>query len=168
MLRCFGPLLSAVWLLSAIGALLDWAFPPNLVRLVTVGTEIQDRHFRTFALLPAPTGVWRFRTDVERVAPVMRDLLIAVEDRRFHYHPGVDPIALGRAAVQFCWYGHVVSGGSTLAMQAARLLEPRPRTMRSKLIEIARALQLRLRFGKIGILDIWLTLAPYGDRKSVV
>ncbi len=162
MSRCFAPLLSALWLLAAIGALLDWACPPNLGRLVTVGAEIQDRNLRTFALLPAPNGVWRFRTDVERVAPVMRDLLIAVEDRRFRYHPGVDPIALGRAVVQAAWYGRVVSGGSTLAMQAARLLEPRPRTVRSKLIEIARALQLRMRYGQTGILDIWLTLAPFG------
>ncbi len=162
MSRCFAPLLSALWLLAAIGALLDWACPPNLVRLSTVGTEIQDRHGRTFALLPAPNGVWRFRTDVERVAPVMRDLLIAVEDRRFRYHPGVDPIALGRAVVQAAWYGRVVSGGSTLAMQAARLLEPRPRTVRSKLIEIVRALQLRMRYGQTGVLDIWLTLAPFG------
>ena len=58
--------------------------------------------------------------------------------------------------------GHVVSGGSTLAMQAARLLEPRPRTLRSKLIEMARALQLEARFGRHGVLDIWLTLAPFG------
>ena len=58
--------------------------------------------------------------------------------------------------------GHVVSGGSTLAMQAARLLEPRPRTLRSKLIEIARAVQLEARYGRQGVLDIWLTLAPFG------
>ena len=162
MSRCFASLVSAFWLLAAIGALVDWACPPDLTRLVIVGTEIQDRHHRTLALLPAPNGVWRFRTDVERVSPVMRDLLIAVEDRRFHYHPGVDPIALGRAVVQLGWYGRVVSGGSTLAMQAARLLEPRPRTVRSKLIEIGRALQLRMRYGPSGILDIWLTLAPFG------
>ena len=90
------------------------------------------------------------------------NLLIAVEDRRFWYHPGVDPVALARAAIQFARAGHVVSGGSTLAMQAARLLEPRPRTLRAKLIEMARAIQLEARFGRDGILDIWLTLAPFG------
>jgi penicillin-binding protein 1C len=85
-----------------------------------------------------------------------------VEDRRFWYHPGVDPLALLRAAAQFARAGRVVSGGSTLAMQAARLLEPRPRTFRSKLIEIARALQLEARFGRRGVLEIWQTLAPFG------
>ena len=78
------------------------------------------------------------------------------------HHPGVDPIALARAAAQLLRSGHIVSGGSTLAMQAARLLHTRPRTLRSKLIEIARALQLEARSGRRGVLDIWLTLAPFG------
>ena len=56
----------------------------------------------------------------------------------------------------------MVSGGSTLTMQAARLLEPRPRNLRSKAIEIFRALQLEARFSKDEILGIWLTLAPQG------
>ena len=90
------------------------------------------------------------------------DLLIRTEDRRFWSHPGVDPLALARAAGQWVRAGRVVSGGSTLSMQAARLLEPRPRTLRSKLIEAARALQLEWRYGKQGVLGIWLTLAPYG------
>ena len=63
-------------------------------------------------------------------------MLVAAEDRRFRWHPGVDPLALGRAALQWARAGRVVSGGSTLTMQAARLLEPRPRTLRSKAIEI--------------------------------
>ena len=125
------------------------------------GTEVLDRQDRPLALLPAPGGVWRFRC--ERLpSPLLTDLLIAVEDRRFWYHPGVDPLALARATVQFVRTGHVVSGGSTLAMQAARLLEPRPRTLRSKLIEMARAVQLEARYGRQGVLDIWLTLAPFG------
>jgi penicillin-binding protein 1C len=90
------------------------------------------------------------------------NLLITVEDRRFWYHPGVDPIALLRATAQLFLSGRVISGGSTLAMQAARLLEPRPRTVRSKVMEIARAVQLEARYGRRGVLDIWLTLAPFG------
>ncbi len=137
-------------------------FPPDLSRLSTVGTELRDQRSRTLALLPAPGGVWRFRTTPDQVAPVFRDLLITVEDRRFWWHPGVDPLALLRAAWQWARTGRVVSGGSTLSMQAARLLEPRPRTIGSKLIEIARAIQLQARYGKQGVLEIWLTLAPFG------
>ncbi len=146
--------------LAALGALLDRVFPPDLSRLSSVGSEILDRQNRPLALLPAAGGVWRFRPDT--APPLFTDLLIAVEDRRFWDHPGVDPIALARATAQLLRSGHVISGGSTLAMQAARLLEPRPRTIRSKLIEIARALQLEARYGRRGVLDIWLTLAPFG------
>ena len=98
-----------------------------------MGTEVLDRQDRPLALLPAPGGVWRFR--VGTAPTLLTNLLIAVEDRRFWYHPGVDPLALLRATAQMLRTGHVVSGGSTLAMQAARLLEPRPCTLRSKLIE---------------------------------
>ncbi len=143
-----------------MGAALDYTFPPDLSRLSSLGTEILDRHDRPLALLPAAGGVWRFRADT--TPPLLTNLLIAVEDRRFWYHPGVDPVALARATAQLVSSGHIVSGGSTLAMQAARLLEPRPRTLRSKLIEIARAIQLETRFGRQGILKIWLTLAPFG------
>jgi penicillin-binding protein 1C len=150
-------------LLAAVSALaLDRIFPPDLTRMGTLGTEVVDRQGRTLALLPAPGGVWRFEATEARVAPVFRDLLIAVEDRRFRWHPGVDPLALARAAWQFARTGAIVSGGSTLSMQAARLLEPRPRTLRSKAIEIARAVQLEWRYGKEGVLRIWLTLAPFG------
>ncbi len=155
-----GLLPSLCFLLAVIGAGLDYAFPPNLSRLATMGTEVLDRQDRPLALLPAPGGVWRFRASSQ--PPLLTNLLIAVEDRRFWYHPGVDPLALVRATVQLFRSGHVVSGGSTLAMQAARLLEPRPRTLRSKLIELARALQLEAHFGHRGVLDIWLTLAPFG------
>ncbi len=162
LLRPLAPVVSAVWLLAAVGLWLDWMLPPDLSRLAAVGTEVDDAAGRPLALLPAPGGVWRFRVSAGEVSPAMLDLLIAVEDRRFWLHPGVDPVALARAAVQMLRAGRVVSGGSTLAMQAARLLHPRPRTLRSKLIEMARALQLERRFGRAGVLDIWLTLAPFG------
>lgn len=140
---------------------LDRAFPPNLVRLAA-GVEVLDREGRTLSVLPAAGGVWRLATTVEDVPPHLIAMLVAAEDRRFLWHRGVDPAALARASLQWIRAGRVVSGGSTLTMQAARLLEPRPRTLRSKLIEIARALQLEARFSKDEILGIWLTLAPQG------
>ena len=141
---------------------LDRAFPPDLTRLNAAGVEVLDREGRTLSVLPAPGGYWRLRTMPADVAPQLVDLLIASEDRRFRSHPGVDPLALLRAAAQWIRAGRVVSGGSTLTMQAARLLEPRPRTLRSKVIEIFRAFQLEARFSKDEILGIWLTLAPQG------
>jgi penicillin-binding protein 1C len=156
-----------LWVLAAcLGALLlaplalDRLFPPNLTRLHSVGVEVQDREGRILSVLPAPGGFWRLATKPEDVSPILLDLLIAAEDRRFYQHPGVDPLALGRAAGQWLRAGRVVSGGSTLTMQAARLLEPRPRGLRAKAIEIFRAFQLEARFSKRDILSIWLTLAP--------
>ena len=156
-----------LWMLAAcLGALLlaplalDRLFPPNLTRLHSVGVEVQDRKGRILSVLPAPGGFWRLATRPEDVSPILLDLLIAAEDRRFYQHPGVDPLALGRAAGQWLRAGRVVSGGSTLTMQAARLLEPRPRGLRAKAIEIFRAFQLEARFSKRDILSIWLTLAP--------
>jgi penicillin-binding protein 1C len=151
---------SAVLVLAALA--LDRAFPPDLARYRTTGIEVLDREGSTLSLLPAPGGIWRLRTDAHDVPPHLLAMLIAAEDRRFRLHPGVDPLALGRAALQWMRAGRVVSGGSTLTMQVARLLEPRPRTLRSKAIEILRALQLEARFSKDEILGIWLTLAPQG------
>jgi penicillin-binding protein 1C len=123
---------------------------------------VLDRDGRLLALTPAPGGVWRLRTTVDDVDPAFIDRLVAIEDRQFWHHPGVNPLALARAAFQDLRAGHIVSGGSTLTMQVARLLSPRPRTVSAKLIEIARAVQLEWRFSKREILGMWLTLAPYG------
>lgn len=150
-------------LLAGGAVTLDRALPPDLSRLHATGVEVLDRQGRTLSVLPAPGGIWRLATTPADVPPHLVAMLVAAEDRRFRHHPGVDPIALARAAGQWAAAGgRVVSGGSTLTMQAARLLEPRPRTLRSKAIEIARALQLEARFTKDEILGIWLTLAPMG------
>ena len=141
---------------------LDRAMPPDLARARALGGEVLDRHGRILSVLPAPGGVWRLGTTVRDVPPHLTAMLLAAEDRRFRAHPGIDPLALARAAAQWAWRGRVVSGGSTLTMQVARLLEPRPRTLRSKAIEALRALQLEARFSKDDILGLWLTLAPQG------
>ncbi len=141
---------------------LDRLFPPELGRLSQVGREVVDRDGRTLAMLPASGGVWRFATGVEDVSPAFLATLVHTEDRRFWWHPGIDPLALGRALLSDLVHGRVVSGGSTLTMQAARLLHPRRRRWPAKLIEMARAMQLEAHFSKRQILGMWLTLAPYG------
>ena len=107
-------------------------------------------------------GKWRLPVAVDSVDPVYRRMLIAAEDRRFAEHPGIDPIAALRALGQFAFSGRVVSGASTLTMQAVRLLERRPRTLPAKLIEMGKALGLERRLGKDDILSLYLTLAPFG------
>jgi penicillin-binding protein 1C len=156
------PVLGAAILLAVLALALDRVFPPNLSRLEHTATVFADRDGRTLSMFPAKGGTWRLRTRVQDVSPAVTATLIATEDRWFWHHPGVNPLALARAAFQDLRAGRVVSGGSTITMQAVRLLEPRPRTIRSKLIEAVRALQLEAHYSKRDILGIWLTLAPMG------
>ena len=110
-----------------------------------------------------PDGRWRLPVAAADVDPRYLALLMAYEDRRFDRHPGVDPLALVRAGLQLVRHGRMVSGGSTLTMQVARLLEPREeRTARAKLRQIVRAVELERRLSKDAILALYLTLAPYG------
>jgi penicillin-binding protein 1C len=107
-------------------------------------------------------GKWRLPVTVDDVDPLYRRMLIAAEDQRFADHPGVDPAAVLRALAQLVAHGHVISGASTLTMQAVRLLERRPRTVLVKLAEMAEALGLERRLGKDDILRLYFTLAPFG------
>ncbi|MFL1461667.1 transglycosylase domain-containing protein [Roseococcus sp. DSY-14] len=156
----------ALLLLPVLGLAAAWAldraFPPDLSRLQRVSAEVPARDGRLLHASPLPGGEWRLRTTAADAPPHLLAQLLAAEDARFRWHPGVDPLAIARAAGQWAWRGRVVSGGSTLSMQAARLLEPRPRTLRSKAIEAWRAVQLEWRLGKTGVLEAWLTLAPQG------
>jgi penicillin-binding protein 1C len=101
-------------------------------------------------------------TAASDVDPLYRRMLIAIEDRRFETHVGVDPLAVLRATGQWIAHGRVVSGASTLTMQAVRLLERRPRTLAAKIAESGEALALERRLGKDSILGLYLTLAPFG------
>jgi penicillin-binding protein 1C len=108
-------------------------------------------------------GRWRLPATVEGVDPRYVAALIAYEDKRFFDHPGIDPRALARAVWQLMRNGRVISGGSTLTMQVARLLEPRrERTLLVKLREIVRAIELERTLTKQQILALYLSLAPYG------
>jgi penicillin-binding protein 1C len=107
-------------------------------------------------------GKWRLPIEPEKVDRLYIQMLIAAEDARFTWHPGVDPLAVLRAAAQFAVGGHVVSGASTLTMQVARLLERHPRSLSAKLREAATALALERRLSKREVLALYLSLAPFG------
>ena len=154
--------LVALALLTVALVVLDRAFPPDLSRLSGPGGVVRDAQGRMLALRATKDGVWRLATPVQDVPPFFVTLLIAVEDRRFYDFPGIDPLAALRAIGQAMRAGHVVSGGSTITMQVARLLHPEPRTLSAKLVECLRALQLNERFDKRQILSMWLSLAPFG------
>lgn len=142
--------------------LLDRLYPPDLTRMESLSRQVVDREGRRLRAYLSADGYRRLASAPAEVDPLYLEMLIAFEDRRFHAHWGVDPLALLRAGWQALTAGRVVSGASTLTMQAARLLEPRPRTLTSKIIEMARALQLEWHYPKPEILEIYMTLAPFG------
>ena len=107
-------------------------------------------------------GVWRYPVGREQVSPLYLQALLAYEDRWFYSHPGVNPLALARAAWLNLRGGRVVSGGSTLSMQVARLLDPHPRTLPGKLRQLWRTAQLEWYLSKDQILEIYLDRAPFG------
>jgi penicillin-binding protein 1C len=124
---------------------------------------VLDRDGRLLRAYATNEGRWRLPVAEQDVDPRFLKLLFAYEDKRFRDHLGVDPLSLGRAAVQFVSRGHIVSGGSTITMQVARLLEPRERrSLSAKLRQIVRALALERALGKRETLALYLTLAPYG------
>jgi len=136
--------------------------PPSLDRGERVSTLVLARDGSILRGFLSADGKWRLPTAPGDIDPLYRRMLIATEDRRFATHLGVDPLAVLRAAGQSIAHGRVVSGASTLTMQAVRLLERRPRTLAAKIAESGEALALERRLGKDAILGIYLTLAPFG------
>jgi penicillin-binding protein 1C len=158
-----GRIFLAALILTAFAILAaDRLFPSNLSRLQDLSLAVEASNGNVLSVLPSADGDYRLPATVADVDPKFLSLLIATEDKRFYEHPGVDPIAMARAVGQFFSHGHVVSGGSTLTMQVARLLTPHRHDFTGKLQDMARALQLEAHFSKRQILAMYLTLAPYG------
>ncbi|WP_032900266.1 peptidoglycan glycosyltransferase PbpC [Pseudomonas simiae] len=107
-------------------------------------------------------GVWRYPVQTHEVSPYYLDALLTYEDRWFYQHPGVNPLALARATWQNLTGARVVSGGSTLSMQVARLLDPHSRTFHGKLRQLWRTAQLEWHLSKAEILNLYLNRAPFG------
>ena len=107
-------------------------------------------------------GVWRYPVQTREVSPYYLDALLTYEDRWFYQHPGVNPLALVRATWQNLSGARVVSGGSTLSMQVARLLDPHSRTLHGKLRQLWRTAQLEWHLSKDEILNLYLNRAPFG------
>ncbi|MBP8134240.1 penicillin-binding protein 1C [Zoogloea oleivorans] len=141
----------------------DRLFPPPLPgRDSPHALLIVARDGTPLRAFPDRNHVWRHPVTLNEVSPLYREALLRYEDRYFRWHPGVNPFALLRAAGQWATSGRIVSGGSTLTMQVARVLEPTPRTVAGKARQILRAVQLEARLSKDEILTLYLNYAPMG------
>jgi penicillin-binding protein 1C len=136
---------------------------PPLPAASELSTVVLDRHGQLLRAFTTPDGRWRMPVEPEDVDARYLAMLMAFEDQNFYEHPGVDLRAFVRAGVTLVAHRRIVSGGSTLTMQVARLLDGRhERTAPGKLRQIVRALQLEERLSKHDILRLYLRLAPFG------
>jgi penicillin-binding protein 1C len=151
-------------IIVAFAALIISLGPLPLEQARQVSATIVDRNGKLLRAYAMADGRWRLPADAKTaVDPGYLKLLLAYEDRRFYTHAGIDPLALGRAAFQLITRGHIVSGGSTITMQLARLMEPRrERSVYAKVRQMVRAVELEHRLSKDEILDLYLALAPFG------
>lgn len=121
-----------------------------------VSTRLLDRQGNLLQVLPLEEGLRREWVALKDLPSYVVPIFLAAEDRRFYWHPGVDPAALVRSLATNASEGRTVSGASTVTMQLARMVRPRPATWQGKVQEVADALRLEAKLGKDRILEVWL------------
>ncbi len=142
---------------------LAWIIPlPEEALWRPSSTLVFDRDGQLLHAFISPDEMWRIRTSLNQVNPNLQKCLIGYEDRCFYFHPGINVPAFTRALLQNIRSGRVISGGSTITMQIARMMEPKKRNIGSKVWEIIRSFQLELRYSKKELLEIYFNIAPYG------
>ncbi len=126
------------------------------------GTLVTDRHNRILRVFPDSKERFSIWHGFNEFPECLKSAVIAAEDKRFYIHPGFDPIAMVRAVYTSLRLGRRVSGASTITQQVVRLLKPRPRTYRSKFIELLAGIKMELQLSKDQILELYLNLSPMG------
>ncbi|WP_323760882.1 PBP1A family penicillin-binding protein [Maricaulis sp.] len=153
-----GSLVVAGWLVSIARDLPDTSGLQAIERTATITFLDQDG-----ALIARRGSAHGHEVTIDNLPPYLVDAVLAVEDRRFYSHPGIDIIGLGRAMVANLRAGRVVQGGSTLTQQLAKNLFLSPeRTLRRKVQEMMLAFWLESRFSKDEILELYLNRVYFG------
>lgn len=148
-------LVGGVELVARLGDAPDLSRPPASTRVLAAdGSLLREA--------VGEGGARAHAVPLEQVAPAVVEATVAIEDERFFSHGGVDWIAVARAALSNVRSGRVVSGASTLTMQLAGLVEPRPSTVTGKLAEMVTARRIERAFDKRAIIAQYLNRAPYG------
>jgi penicillin-binding protein 1C len=127
-----------------------------------VGTAIVDRNNRILRLLPDGKGRMSLWCEGKSFPTHLKEAVIAAEDQRFRYHPGFDPIAIVRALYANIRYRKTISGASTITQQVVRLIQPRPRTYKAKIVELLASVKMEWQLSKEQILELHLNLSPMG------
>jgi penicillin-binding protein 1C len=135
---------------------------PPLFDGISFSQCIRDRNGKLLRVTLSADQKFRIWTPLHKISPALIDATVRYEDKYYRHHPGINPVALLRAALNLR-PGHAHNGASTITMQLARLrYHLRTRTLRGKLVQIVRALELERHYSKAQILEAYLNLAPYG------
>lgn len=156
--------LATLTVLFLAGFLADrvlFPLPKNLLKR-PASTFVYSRNHQLMGCFISSDEYWRKPIELNDISPLLTNSVLACEDQWFYYHPGFNVVSLISAAVDNVKAGRIVRGGSTITMQIARMIEPKPRTLKSKIIEILRALQLEFHYSKKELLEFYFNLAPYG------
>lgn len=161
-----------------IACLLILLLPPLLLSLLAAFTplppvlrdtheydgsvRVLDRHGKLLVEVRSDDGSRARWVPLSQISVEMQQAMIAAEDQRFNYHPGIDPLAIARAASQNLWNRRIISGASTLTQQLARTTRPRSRTMIGKVGEMALALRIEASLSKREVLEQYLNLVFFG------
>ena len=140
--------------------ILHFLFPlPEEVEYSTIITDDRDEVIHAYL---TKDEKWRMRSELEEISPLLKKTILAKEDKYFYFHPGINPVAAGRAFFKNIIRGKRTSGASTITMQVARMMRPAKRNFWNKLVESFRAVQLELKYSKDEILQLYLNRLPYG------
>lgn len=153
-----------IWLtpiaLFIIFFVLNFLFPVDTK--IAYSQVVTDRNDKILYSFITKDEKWRMYTELDEISEDLKTAIVYKEDKYFYYHYGFNPIAMWRAMFNNVVKNKRTSGASTITMQVIRLLEPRPRTYFSKMIELCRAVQLEWALSKDEILQLYLNLVPYG------
>lgn len=154
------PWVPAVLALTGVVVVCDLLFP--FEKEIPYSVQIKNRDNEVIHAFLSPDEKWRMYAGLDEITPLLKKTFLFKEDKYFYYHPGINPFAVWRAMLGNLLQGKKVSGASTITMQVARMMEPRPRTYRSKLIEMWNALRLERQYSKDEILQMYFNLVPFG------
>jgi penicillin-binding protein 1C len=136
---------------------------PPLLDGISFSQVIRDRNGKLLRVTLSSDQKFRIWTPLKEISPDLIDATLRYEDKYYTKHPGVNPLALTRCAIDLVRFHRAAAGGSTITMQVARLrLHLHTRSFSGKLEQILRALELERHYSKNEILEAYLNLAPYG------
>ncbi|QKF64721.1 penicillin-binding protein 1C [Campylobacter corcagiensis] len=145
-------------LLAVTFAILNTLFPLEKIA-VSQSKILYDKNGEIISMKLSDDGYWKYSAD--EIPPLIKKSVINFEDKYFYNHFGVNPFSIIRAFFHNLTHDNKI-GASTITMQVARIIEPKKRSYKNKIIEIFRAFQLELNYSKDEILNIYFNIAPYG------